>query len=340
MSYVDNEFALRLFSSFRNFKQVSTYPLKLNASCPVCGDSASDSFKARFWYYLYKDSYMVHCFNCDFSAGFQKFLKDTDESMFRDYLLEKRKESIGFQEKPEINYDLSKFKTKIEFIEQLHFCESLDTLPVNHPIIKYVEDRQIPKEQWNRLYFTKQWQDLVNKYKQTFDKPKQECRLVIPIWNADKKIESFQGRALSSKAKQKYMTIKAHEDASKIYGTDRINASSNVYVMEGPIDTLFIPNSIAITGGSLNLESVPYPKQRVWVLDNEPRHPDVKKRVKKLIDQGERVILWDKSPWKAKDINEMITQENATPKQIIDYFESNVVSGLQAQLRFGKWFKV
>ena len=342
-SYVDNEFALRIFSHQRNFKQVSTMPFKLNCSCMICGDSATDRLKARFWYYEYKGTMFCHCFNCDYSAGFGRFLENHDESLYREYLLEKRKEeTFGKKETPRVvETEISEKFTKKLIIERLDFCERLDRLPANHPIVKYVENRAIPKAAYKRLWFTSQWQELVNKNKPTFDNPKKECRLVIPIYNREGKIESYQGRALSSAARQKYMTIKAHEDASKIYGVDTVDESKQwVYVMEGPIDSLFIPNAIAITGGSLDLDQVPYKDKRVWVLDNEPRHPDVKKRVKKLIDSGERVVLWDKSGWKGKDVNDIVKAGEASAEEILQYFEDNIVYGLMAQLRFSTWFKI
>lgn len=342
-SYVDNEFALRIFSYQRNFRQVSTMPFKLNCSCPVCGDSATDRLKARFWYYEYKGTMFCHCFNCDYSSGFGRFLENHDESLYREYLLEKRKEeTFGKKETPRVvETEISEKFTKKLIIERLDFCERLDRLPENHPIVKYVENRSIPKAAYKRLWFTSQWQELVNKNKPTFDNPKKECRLVIPIYNREGKIESYQGRALSSAARQKYMTIKAHEDASKIYGVDTVDESKQwVYVMEGPIDSLFIPNTIAITGGSLDLDSVPYKDKRIWVLDNENRHTDTIKRMNKLIASGERVCFWDEAPWKSKDINDMVAKEGANPKDIEDYIIHNWATGLMAQLRMTKFCKI
>lgn len=340
-SFVDNEFALRFFSYQRNFKQVSLSPIKLNCSCMICGDSASDSYKARFWYYIYKNEAMVHCFNCDFSMGFSRFLSEQDEVLFREYLIERRKEETfgkDLTKKPEISKKLNKTFTSIPTLD---FCERLDGLSENHPIIKYVKSRMIPDEVLHRLYFTKQWQDLVNKTKQTYDNPKPEPRLVIPFYGKNKEIQAYQGRALSSNANQKYMTIKAHEDASKIYGLDTIDESKEfVYIMEGPIDSLFIPNALAIAGGSLDLTSVPYLDKRIWVLDNEPRHPDTIKRMNKLIEAKEKVLFWDDAPWKSKDINEMIKKDGATPKLIKEYIDNNWASDIMAKLRMTKFCKI
>ncbi|MFP9170249.1 hypothetical protein ACLI2G_15875, partial [Enterococcus faecalis] len=137
-------------------------------------------------------------------------------------------------------------------------CVRLDKLAEDHPIIKYVKARCIPKDKWKYLWFTTEWPKLVNSIAPgTYKKEISEPRLVIPIYNANGKAESFQGRALKKDAPQKYITIKAYPEATKIYGVERVK-DGDVYVLEGPIDSLFIENGIAITGGQLDLEVVPF----------------------------------------------------------------------------------
>ncbi|AWD90463.1 DNA primase [Erwinia phage Cronus] len=341
MSWVDNEFAERVFSVLPRFRKVTTSgQFKLNARCPICGDSQKDAFKARFWAYPVNDSLRVHCFNCDYADWFNVFLKEQEPDLYRDYLLEKRKEQV-FDRPIETKTEISEKLTAKLIIEKLDYCERLDRLPEEHPIIKYVLARCIPKDKLKRLWFTNQWPALVNSVNPgTYKNETNEPRLVIPIFNKQGKIESFQGRALRKDAPQKYITIKAHESATKIYGLDTVDESKDVYVMEGPIDSLFVDNAIAITGGSLDLGSMPFKDKRVWVMDHEPRHPDTIKRMKRLIDSGERVVFWDKSPWGSKDVNDMIRKDGATASQIMSYIESNSASGLEAKMRFSKYAKV
>ena len=70
------EYANRLNSEVRNW---SKHP-KLNQwkfSCLVCGDSATDSRKARFGIQISPDNGGVcHCFNCGYSNTFRGYLKD------------------------------------------------------------------------------------------------------------------------------------------------------------------------------------------------------------------------------------------------------------------------
>lgn len=340
MSYVDKEFAVRALSFQSKFRQVSGSNFKLNCRCPICGDSQKDPNKARFWAYPTKDgdAVRVHCFNCDEDMFLSKYLKEYESDLYREYLVEKRKEqAFGRQQVAKVEVS-EKLNAKMPVIEKLNFCERLDRLPVEHPIVKYVKGRCIPEARWDRLWFTMQWPALVNSVNPgTYKNETNEPRLVIPIFNSNKEIESFQGRALRKDAPQKYITIKVHDDATKIYGLDTADSRHIVWVMEGPIDSLFIPNAIAITGGSLDLNTVPFAETRVWVMDSEQRHPDTIKRMTRLIEAGEKVVFWDKAPWPSKDINEMIQDDGATPEAILTYMKENIASGLMAKMRLSKY---
>lgn len=331
--FADFLFAERAMMHLPKFKRKKG---KFNSRCPICGDSHTDMNKARFWMYEKKGEWQVHCFNCGYHGNLGSYLKEREEELYREWLLERRKENNVF--KPAETKPVEKlFTKKMPVIEKLNFCDRLDLLPENHPIVKYVAKRQIPKQAYKRLWFTREWQKLVNSISpDTYTRERPENRLVIPIFDKSGEMQSFQGRALCT-SPNKYITIKAHEDASKIYGMDTIDGNRTVWFMEGPLDSLFIPNSGAITGGSLALNEVPFASTRVWVLDNEPFHPDTCKRLSRLISAGERVVMWDKCPWSSKDINEMIVKDGATAEQIEKYFRDNIVSGLKAKLRFGKW---
>lgn len=341
MSWVDNEYAFRAFAHLPRFRQLTNGPrMKLNCRCPICGDSQKDQFKARFWVYEQSNGGVaVHCYNCDDHMSLRDYLKRYDEDLYREYILDLRKEAVNENKAPPKKVEAPVVQEK--FIEKLDFCERLDRLPKEHPICKYVHGRKIPTSKWNRLWFTNQWPSLVNSVNPgTYSNEKNEPRLVIPIFNAEGKIESFQGRALRKDAPQKYMTIKAYDEATKIYGQDTVDPNKLVFVMEGPLDSLFVDNSIAITGGAMELSVVPYVGNRAWIMDHEPRHPDTIKRMNKLVEAGERVVFWDKAPWPSKDVNEMIQNDGATPEQVMVYLNSNIEQGLMAKLRLSKYSKL
>lgn len=340
MSLLEREYAIRALAHLPKFRQVTGSDFKLNCRCPICGDSQKDMHKARFWAYPTKDgtSMRVHCFNCDVDMYLSKYLKEYEEDLYREYLLEWRKEqALGKTSAPKVEIS-EKIKAKMPVIERLDFCERLDRLSEDHPIVKYVKNRCIPQNVWHRLWFTMQWPALCNSIKPgTYANETNEPRLVIPIYNSNKEIESFQGRTLRKDAPQKYITIKSHDDATKIYGLDTVDARQRVWVMEGPIDSLFVPNAIAITGGSLDLNMVPFKETRVWVMDSEQRHPDTIKRMTRLIEAGESVVFWDKAPWPSKDINDMVKDDGATPEEILAYMNANISQGLMAKMRLSRY---
>ncbi|WDS61569.1 DNA primase / DNA helicase [Cronobacter phage vB_Cdu_VP8] len=346
MMWVDQEFAERVFTSLPKYRKIPGAQFKLNARCPLCGDSRTDPNKARFWCYGGTNgSFRLKCYNCDYSDWFNNYLRDHEPELYREYLFEKKKDQIQYKPKSQnTSSDLLANKVAQQEkpkIARLQFCTRLDKLPETHPIINYVNHRKIPRGKWDRLWFTNDWPKLVNSVNPgTYKYEKNEPRLVIPIFNKQKEIESFQGRALLKNQPQKYMTIKSHPEATKIYGADTVNPSDIVFFMEGPLDSLFVKNGMAITGGSLSLSEVPYPNNRAWIMDHEPRKEDTIKRMEKLVRAGENVVFWDKAPWKSKDINDMIMKEGATVEQIDEYIRNNICSGLQAKLRLKHYAKV
>ena len=87
----------------------------------------------------------------------------------------------------------------------------------------------------------------MDKYtEKTFDTiGRDEPRIVIPMYDETKNLIGFQGRALD-KSPNKYITIMIQDEAPKAYGIETIDKTSTVYITEGPFDSTFIRNSIAM----------------------------------------------------------------------------------------------
>ena len=51
----------------------------------------------------------------------------------------------------------------------------------------------------------------------------------------------------------RYITIMLDEDSPKVFGLDRVNETEPIYIVEGPFDSLFLDNSIAMAGVTLIL---------------------------------------------------------------------------------------
>jgi hypothetical protein len=143
----------------------------------------------------------------------------------------------------------------------------------------------------------------------------------------------FQGRALGPN-KIKYITVMLNDDAPKIYGLDEIQKTETVYITEGPFDSTFIRNAIALCGSDGDVDKWGV-CNRVWVYDNEPRNAEIHSRISRVIDRGEKVVIWPSSI-KEKDINEMVL----SGLNVQSVIELNTYSGLEAKLKFTTWKKI
>jgi hypothetical protein len=217
----------------------------------------------------------------------------------------------------------------------------IDTMPVDHPAVKYVAERLIPKEHWNKLYFAPKWMKYVNNVKYTYpdealinDHP----RLVIPFFNEHGKVFAFQGRAFGNED-PRYMTIKLDDNMERIYGLDRTDFSQTVYAVEGPIDSLFLPNTVAVAGSSFDTAYMRgLASKLVVIFDNEPRNTQLCKQIKKCIDLNYKVCLFPNTVMQ-KDINDMVKVGHKTVDEIVDIINKNTFTGLEASVRFNEWRK-
>jgi hypothetical protein len=210
-------------------------------------------------------------------------------------------------------------------------------LPKDHPVVQFAAFRMIPPEKWNELLYAENFA----LFAKTIDAEiivKEESRLIIPFYDSDGNIISAQGRSLEKDAEIRYITIRGKEDSDKWYGLWR-KLEDPVFVVEGPIDSLFLPNCVASTGLS-TIDKVPSTlkdKELIFVLDNEPRNKNVVSAMEKLIEQGRRVAILP-ACIKQKDINEMVLA-GMEVSGIIDMLQTYSFSGMEATLRLTQWKK-
>ena len=112
------------------------------------------------------------------------------------------------------------------------------------PVAKnYLEKRNLDASQF---YFAAKFKEWTNTQKHTFDTiGRDESRIIIPMYDTDKNLIGFQGRSLGPNS-VKYITVMLNEDAPKIYGLDKINETKPIYITEGPFDSTFVENSVAM----------------------------------------------------------------------------------------------
>jgi len=322
MDLVDSKFIGVVSSRLLKFKRVKAD--LYNFRCPICGDSQKHRNKARGYLYAVKADMNFRCHNCGASMTFSNFLKEIDPVIHKQYVFERFKGNKTGRgtvvEEPKFNFEVPQFKSKLD----------LPKASENPDAKKYLEDRKLNPD---KFYYTDKFKAWSNSQKQTFDSVKyDEPRIIIPLFYK-KNLVGFQGRSLGP-SKVKYITVMINDDAPKIYGLDDIRTTTPVYITEGPFDSTFLSNSIAMCGADADVRKWGI-DDSVWVYDNEPRSSEIVKRISNTIDRGEKVVIWP-SKINEKDINDMFLAGHDVQKLV----ESNVYSGLPGQLQFNTWKRI
>lgn len=334
--FIDRTFLLRVSPKLSKFtqKKEDLY----NFRCPLCGDSTKNKTKARGYVYRKKNDYFYMCHNCGASTTFYNFLDKVDPTLVKEYALERYKNG----ETGNNNYSkptFEDFKTKTVFKQKLNL-PSIDELPEDHFAKTYVVNRKIPKAHHKNLYFANDFKKFVEELNIEKDGLKEDDpRLVIPFYDQEKNLIAFQGRALSE-SKLRYITIKLDENNDKIFGLDRINFDETIYVVEGPIDSLFVKNAIATADSNLTSVTKILDKSKfTLIFDNEPRNKDIVKMMDRAIEEHYSIVIWPDLVGDDKDINEMILS-GFSPDEIQDIISNNTFVNLRAKMEFINWRKI
>ena len=325
MSFIDSQYIDRVGVRLERFKnQGRTY----NFRCPYCGDSQRYKSKARGYFFMRNNDYVYKCHNCGISKSLSTFLKDHATDLYSEYLLEKYKKP----KKKEVLPDLS---AKPYFAARPTGLESISSLNNGHPAREYLEKRQLPTEAFDTLYYTDKFKRWVNSQSPNYfeslknDQP----RIIIPLIDEDGKWFGIQGRSLAPKSVLRYITCIFDKEKTKLFGMDRIKKDEVVYVTEGPFDSYFLRNAIAMCGSDVDYSTMDY--QFTFVFDNEPRNREIVDRIEKTINNGHSVVIFPKSI-KEKDLNDM----HLAGHDVKEIVKSNTFKGAEAKVKLTFWKKV
>lgn len=346
--WLEKKYVSLLSNTLTKFKQKSDN--LWNFRCPICDDSQANKNKARGYIYQKQGKYIYHCHNCNITLSFQKFLNQLNPILYDSYVQERysilESENIIPEQKKIIVPSAHKHLQHLKKISQLsptHYCK------------KYIVNRQIPSDYHYKLFYCpkfKEWTNTIlpNKFESLNN---DKSRLIIPLFTSDGQLIGYQGRALDPTDKQRYITIMLDETKPRLYGLDTVDINKRYYIFEGPIDSMFIENSIATCGGTLIREMNLLNKNTdnaVIVYDNEPRNQDICKNMLNALKHNYKVCIWPSSI-NQKDINEMILKKVSGQycktevikkaglyiKNIID---ENTYSGLEGELMLNTWRKI
>jgi len=323
MDFVDVKYINSISIRLSKFKKVKSN--LYNFRCPLCGDSQKQKSKARGYFYGVKADVNFKCHNCGASMTFSSFLKQFDSTIHKQYVLEKFRDGhtgkASVVEEPKFEFKKPVFKKKLDLPKASEVPDAKE----------YLDRRKLDS---TKFYYTDKFREWTNTQKQTFDYVgKDERRIIIPMYNEKNNLIGFQGRSLDSNS-VKYITIMLNEGSPKIYGLNTIDRKSKVYVVEGPFDSNFLSNSVALCGSDGDVVCLEG-SSIVFVYDNEPRNKEIVARIDRCIERGDSVVIWPNNV-KEKDINDMVLSGHNVQEMV----ESNTYHGLEAKLKFTTWKRI
>jgi transcription elongation factor Elf1 len=333
MIWIDTKYANLLSVKLERYVVKKHSPFLANFRCPICGDSHRSKTKARGYLLSSKNGLAMKCHNCGASMGFDKFIEHVDSALYSQYRLEKfsgkankkvAKQKFDFSPKNRINEK----KTLLDIIKPVSDLEE------KHPAVRYCQSRKLPDYKLSYVYYVDDVSKIASVLPEYRDKIKtHESRLVLPFYDREQNLIGVTMRALDNN-KLRYLTVRVDDEKPMIYGYDQVNLSERVICVEGPIDSLFLDNAVAVGGSDMKKAMELLPDDTIYVFDNQPRNKQICNLMTKTIDMGKSVCIFQNTIL-AKDINDMAKMGY----RVNDIVHNNTFRGLEAKAQLSLWRK-
>lgn len=347
MQYIEKVYLDKISPYLKNFEQKSD--TLWNCSCPFCGDSKTNKRKARGYFFEGNDGNLLFsCHNgCD-TVPLTKVIKDLYPQYYTQYCLDtfsKKESKLQIKSKPKMGaIKLSQIRDKIKNTPKNY--QSILDLDNSHVAKLYLLDRKIPNlSEFGYVdNFCEYVAEVTNNH-EPYAKLPNDKRIIIPLKNSNGVMVGFQGRAIDPKA-MRYITIKIpeyEEEYCKLFGLDKFDKNKFGFMVEGPFDSMFLPNCLAFCGTSLDpnvlKKELINPHNMIIIIDNEPRNYQIVKRMEQYVDLGFRIYIPPNTLNTIdKDINKMVLS-GWTSKQLIELFVKNSYKSISAKLKIANWKK-
>jgi hypothetical protein len=328
MFYLDQKYLMILSTSLSRFSDKGNHVY--NCRCPLCGDSQKNKLKARGYFYEVDKGIAYKCHNCSYSGFFSQVLQQLNPTLYSQYSLERLNDSPikSIQPKKE------KVETKYKDINLKTLYDSKDD------VTRYALARGLKLTAIKRVYSCpnfRRW--CVEQFGEKYSKVSESAKLLLPFYDIEGNLVGAQGRSIDPKENLRYETVKHPEVESMIFGLDQWNRNITTKIVEGPIDSLFLKNGLAVASSDLKRAKKILPQlnieNTVFCWDNEPRSREIVKLIEEAIDNGFRVFIWPNNIL-GKDFNDVAN----TGVDIERMIEDNTFSGVRARLEFTRWKKV
>lgn len=301
-------------------RQLKFHHDRLNFACPYCGDS-SDTHKKRGNFYW--SNLRFSCFNggCEArSVGLARFLKDYDQKL-RDLDLIDAIAKVQSEWKPKQKSEFSVLKELSAFSVSMDVVERrLNLVPIEKSqfAIDYLNSRQIGIFKEFFRYSPSEKKIYIFNLDST---GKNAVGFQISRFTGPNKYISFNLEKLREKCGLSSLPLEKKDKLNRLslyFGILRADFSQKVTIFEGFIDSLFIRNSIAITGIKKSLEELNGLNFR-FMFDNDK---DGIEASIKLLKKRKSIFMWSKALKEyglestIKDLNEMVINAKTRNKEI------------------------
>lgn len=283
-----------------------------------------------------KKNWRFVCHNCGENVSFYEFLERTNISMHNEYVFER------FEEKKSADRDESEDDQTVEdfFDIKVHqnirdHCLRIDYLADDHKAKKYLLDRKIPLHKLSEIYYT----DDLNSLKKLFPNYEdtkffREDRIVMPVQDKRGDLQGVITRSINPDSRLRYVNL-LNKDGVLLYGIDKIDHSKPKFVLEGPLDSMFLPNAMAVGGADLFKCVDLLDDNTTYIFDNQPRNKHVVARMKRMAEMNKKIVVWP-SNLKEKDINQMVLASI----DILELINKHTYKELEALLYVEEWSKI
>lgn len=279
-------------------------------SCLKCGNTTN---KRKMYILTEGKSFItVFCQRCGYDTNLRTFIKDFNPILLQEYdeedkrlKLDNLKNGTLFKKEPKkvvINTDIQLqykftlsdryFKPAREYSKAIDFCE-------RRQITDYID----------RFYYCVHPDNIMS------------GMLIFPfLLNDQETLYGFQGRHTD----QKLFYTHSRNESVKCYNIFNVNPKETVYIFESIIDSLMIPNAVAMLGTSLSTQVENLIPKRVYVFDNDKVGLT---RTIEYLEKGEKCVVLP-TTLKFKDFNEAVCKKGFKKSDLLTIVKDNTFSGL------------
>lgn len=303
-------------------------------SCPICREGSS-WLKKRRCYYIPNNN-AICCHNCGWYSNPYKWIAKVTNKSFS-----------------EIKADLESNDGEVVYnspsVSIAPPCKVSESLPLDSINLFDKKQALYYKDNWVvksclDLMVSRRLDKAINRptafYTSLVDKVHTN-RLIIPFYFNGKPVFYQSRTVMLDDTRPKYLSRVGAEKS--LYGIDNIDTNLDyIFLIEGPIDAMFVKNGVALAGinesGSKNFTPTQlsqlsqYPlHKKIWLLDNQQNDNTSRAKSKKLLDAGETVFIWPESLSMYKDVNDYCVDKG------VNAFDTDIIlthshAGLKGKL--------